>query len=70
MSDSFHQPQEVLLSQFSLYVQKGGLKACSFNFISEEHSLVWVTEARTVESTTNGSNPLGPTAFKDGNNKT
>ena len=32
-SQSSHQPQEVLLAQFSLYVQKGGLKPDSFHFI-------------------------------------
>ena len=31
---SSHQPQEVLLAQFSLYVHKGGLKPDSFHFIS------------------------------------
>ena len=34
-SQSSHQPQEVLLAQFSLYVHKGGLKPDSFHFISE-----------------------------------
>ena len=33
-SQSSHQPQEVLLAQFSLYVHKGGLKPDSFHFIS------------------------------------
>ena len=32
-SKSSHQPQEVLLAQFSLYVHKGGLKPDSFHFI-------------------------------------
>ena len=32
-SQSSHQPQEVLLAQFSLYVHKGGLKPDSFHFI-------------------------------------
>ena len=32
-SQSSHHPQEVLLAQFSLYVQKGGLKPDSFHFI-------------------------------------
>ena len=32
-SQSSHHPQEVLLSQFSLYVHKGGLKPDSFHFI-------------------------------------
>ena len=32
-SQSSHQPQEVLLAQFSLYVHKGGLKPDSFDFI-------------------------------------
>ena len=31
-SQSSHQPQEVLLAQFSLYVHKGGLKPDSFHF--------------------------------------
>ena len=31
-SQSSHHPQEVLLAQFSLYVQKGGLKPDSFHF--------------------------------------
>ena len=30
-SHSSHQPQEVLLAQFSLYVHKGGLKPDSFH---------------------------------------
>ena len=29
-----HHPQEVLLAQFSLYVQKGGLKPDSFHFLA------------------------------------
>ena len=33
LSYSSHHPQEVLLAQFSLYVQKGGLKPDSFHFI-------------------------------------
>ena len=33
-SQSSHQPQEVLLAQFSLYVHKGGLKPDSFHFFS------------------------------------
>ena len=33
-SQSSHQPQEVLLAQFSLYVHKGGLKPDSFHLIS------------------------------------
>ena len=33
-SQSSHHPQEVLLAQFSLYVNKGGLKPYSFHFIS------------------------------------
>ena len=32
-SQSSHQPQEVLLAQFSLYVHKGGLKPDSFHFL-------------------------------------
>ena len=36
-SQSSHQPQEVLLAQFSLYVHKGGLKPDSFHFISLRH---------------------------------
>ena len=31
-SQSSHQPQEVILAQFSLYVHKGGLKSDSFHF--------------------------------------
>ena len=31
-SQSSHHPQEVLLTQFSLYVHKGGLKPDSFHF--------------------------------------
>ena len=34
-SQSSHHPQEVLLAQFSLYVQKGGLKPDSFHFLLE-----------------------------------
>ena len=33
-SQSSHHPQEVLLTQFSLYVHKGGLKPDSFHFTS------------------------------------
>ena len=36
---SSHNPQEVLLAQFSLYVHKGGLKPDSFHFI-----LHWVNK--------------------------
>ena len=36
-SQSSHQPQEVLLAQFSLYVHKGGLKPDSFHFIFFRH---------------------------------
>ena len=32
-SQSSHQPQEVLLTQFSLYEHKGGLKPDSFHFL-------------------------------------
>ena len=32
-SQASHQPQEVLLAQFSLYVHKGGLKPDSFHFL-------------------------------------
>ena len=32
-SHSSHNPQEVLLAQFSIYVQKGGLNPDSFHFI-------------------------------------
>ena len=32
-SHSSHHPQEVLLTQFSLYVHKGGLKPDSFHFL-------------------------------------
>ena len=35
-SQSSHNPQEVLLAQFSLYVHKGGLKPDSFHFISND----------------------------------
>ena len=31
-SQSFHHPQEALLTQFSIYVHKGGLKPDSFHF--------------------------------------
>ena len=34
-SQSSHHPQEVLLTKFSLYVHKGGLKPDSFHFISQ-----------------------------------
>ena len=33
-SHSSHHPQEVLLTQFSLYVHKGGLKPDSFHFVT------------------------------------
>ena len=36
-SQSSHQPQEVLLAQFSLYVHKGGLKPGSFHFFVLQH---------------------------------
>ena len=32
LSHSYHHPQEVLLAQFSLYVNKGGLKPHLFHF--------------------------------------
>ena len=35
-SRSSHQPQKVLLAQFSLYVHKGGLKPDSFHFFVSE----------------------------------
>ena len=35
-SQSSHHPQEVLLAQFSLYVNKGGLKPDSFHFLSQQ----------------------------------
>ena len=38
-SQSSHQPQEVLLAQFSLYVHKGGLKPDSFHF---SPPMLWV----------------------------
>ena len=40
-SHSSHQPQEVLMAQFSLYVHKCGLKPDSFYFIYCAHELVW-----------------------------
>ena len=44
-SQSYHHPQEVLLSQFSLYVHKGGLKPDSFHFIlySTRNTLWWIS---------------------------
>ena len=39
-SPSSHDPQEVLLSQFSLHVQKGGLKPNSFYFKEQSSSHV------------------------------
>ena len=39
-SQSSHHPQEVLLAQFSLYVQKGGLKPDSFHFIIQFPSVI------------------------------
>ena len=35
-SHSSHHPQEVLLAQFSLYVDKGGLKPDSFHFYERQ----------------------------------
>ena len=35
-SQSSHHPQEVLLAQFSLYVQKGGIKPDSFHFLHKQ----------------------------------
>ena len=40
-SQSSHQPQEVLLAQFSLYVHKGGLKPDSFHFYIK---IVWYSQ--------------------------
>ena len=37
LSQSSHQPQEVLLAQFSLYVHKGGLKPDSFHLFHFVH---------------------------------
>ena len=42
-SYSSHQPQEVLLAQFSLYVHKGGLKPDSFHLI---FACGWNTKSR------------------------
>ena len=44
-SQSSHHPQEVLLTQFSLYVHKGGLKPDSFHFITDPASTISVTSA-------------------------
>ena len=41
-SQSSYHPQEVLLAQFSLYVNKGGLKPDSFHFILSGTS-IWFT---------------------------
>ena len=42
-SQSSHQPQEVILAQFSLYVHKGGLKPDSFHFTCfiAKHIIIW-----------------------------
>ena len=40
-SQSSHQPQEVLLAQFSLYVHEGGLKPDSFHFILQKLEFYW-----------------------------
>ena len=40
-SQSSHQPQEVLLAQFSLYVHKGGLKPDSFHFYRHRPNIVF-----------------------------
>ena len=42
-SHSSHQPQEVFLAQFSLYVHKSGLKLDSFYFLFNKKSLAWST---------------------------
>ena len=44
-SHSSHHPQEVLLAQFSLYVNKGGLKPDSFRFFFGAHSTISRTAA-------------------------
>ena len=45
-SHSSHHPQKVLLAQFSLYVNKGGLKPHSFHFLQIsylwDHSIIWL----------------------------
>ena len=49
-SQSSHDPQEVLLAQFSLYVHKGGLNPDSFHFISLPHyfNSITVTHNRDI----------------------
>ena len=39
-SQSSHHPQEVILDQLSLYVQKGGLKPDSFHFYRSHPSMI------------------------------
>ena len=51
-SQSSHQPQEVLLAQFSLYVHKGGLKPDSFHFLPRPEN-AWLVDLSTL-------NPLSP----------
>ena len=45
-SQSSHHPQEVLLAQFSLYVDKGGLKPDSFHFTDYDCSVVLTLDDR------------------------
>ena len=40
-SQSSHQPQEVLLAQFSLYVHKGGLKPDSFHLLGTLNAILF-----------------------------
>ena len=54
-SQSSHQPQEVLLAQFSLYVHKGGLKPDSFHFISAIHNCQMSKHYTTVNPLTAGA---------------
>ena len=48
-SQSSHHPQEVLLSQFSLYVHKGGLKPDSFHFCYSQVLLILSEVYRTFK---------------------
>ena len=65
-SQSSHQPQEVLLAQFSLYVHKGGLKPDSFHFASGPPSLfclalelAFILPVLLISSTTLEVNKIG-----------
>ena len=58
-SQSSHQPQEVLLAQFSRYVYKGGLKPDSFHFITITNLLMDITVIRSSVCVYSSKKTLG-----------